>query len=166
MFGYSAEIVTRSTKNCRHIYDRNLERQDSPSILERSSEMFVTVDTPQLQFRLGRSRRKDPVTEIRQGKFLSSFEIDRIRFLIADAFISTFSESDGDQIEDPASLPATVVVPEVWPHVPVIAINRNPVFPRFIKLIELSNPILMDLIRRKIKLNQPYLGIFLKKTEE
>ncbi|XP_076249651.1 lon protease homolog, mitochondrial isoform X2 [Calliopsis andreniformis] len=76
------------------------------------------------------------------------------------------NESDGDQIEDPASLPATVVVPEVWPHVPVIAINRNPVFPRFIKLIELSNPILMDLIRRKVKLNQPYVGIFLKKTEE
>lgn len=33
-------------------------------------------------------------------------------------------------------LPATVAVPEVWPQVPVIAINRNPVFPRFIKLIE------------------------------
>ncbi|XP_076748659.1 lon protease homolog, mitochondrial isoform X2 [Xylocopa sonorina] len=71
-----------------------------------------------------------------------------------------------DDLGDPASLPATVVVPEVWPHVPVIAINRNPVFPRFIKLIELSNPILMDLIRRKVKLNQPYVGIFLKKTEE
>ncbi|CAK9804484.1 Lon protease homolog, mitochondrial [Anthophora plagiata] len=71
-----------------------------------------------------------------------------------------------DDLGDPASLPATVVVPEVWPHVPVIAINRNPVFPRFIKLIELNNPILMDLIRRKVKLNQPYVGIFLKKTEE
>ncbi|KAF7997487.1 hypothetical protein HCN44_006058 [Aphidius gifuensis] len=65
-----------------------------------------------------------------------------------------------------ATLPATVVVPEVWPHVPVIAINRNPVFPRFIKLIELSNPVLIDLIRRKVKLNQPYVGIFLKKSEE
>ncbi|XP_043261742.1 lon protease homolog, mitochondrial isoform X2 [Colletes gigas] len=76
------------------------------------------------------------------------------------------NENDGEQMEDPASLPATVVVPEVWPHLPVIAINRNPVFPRFIKLIELSNPILMDLVRRKVKLNQPYVGIFLKKTEE
>ncbi|KAK9308431.1 hypothetical protein QLX08_001596 [Tetragonisca angustula] len=76
------------------------------------------------------------------------------------------SNNNEDDIGDPASLPATVVVPEVWPHVPVIAINRNPVFPRFIKLIELSNPILIDLIRRKVKLNQPYVGIFLKKTEE
>lgn len=38
-----------------------------------------------------------------------------------------------------SQLPATVAVPEVWPQVPVIAINRNPVFPRFIKLIEVSS---------------------------
>lgn len=37
-------------------------------------------------------------------------------------------------------LPATVAVPEVWPHLPVIAISRNIVFPRFIKLIEVSLP--------------------------
>lgn len=36
------------------------------------------------------------------------------------------------------NLPATMVVPEIWPNVPVIAINRNPVFPRFIKIIEVS----------------------------
>lgn len=64
------------------------------------------------------------------------------------------------------SLPATVVVPEVWPHVPLIAINRNPVFPRFIKLIELTQPDLIDLIRKKVWLNQPYAGIFLKRSEE
>ena len=77
------------------------------------------------------------------------------------------SSGDGEQSDEyPTSLPATVVVPEVWPHVPVVAINRHPVFPRFIKLIELTNPILIDLIRRKVKLNQPYIGIFLKKNEE
>lgn len=34
------------------------------------------------------------------------------------------------------TLPATVAVPEVWPHLPVIATRRNPVFPRFMKIIE------------------------------
>ncbi|XP_060526434.1 lon protease homolog, mitochondrial isoform X2 [Cylas formicarius] len=63
-------------------------------------------------------------------------------------------------------LPAPVAVPEVWPHVPVVAISRNIVFPRFIKLIELTNPQLIELIRRKVKLNQPYCGIFLKKNAE
>jgi len=35
-------------------------------------------------------------------------------------------------------LPATMTVPDIWPSVPVIAINRNPVFPRFIKIIEVK----------------------------
>lgn len=34
------------------------------------------------------------------------------------------------------SLPAAVVVPENWPEVPLIPISRNPLFPRFIKLLE------------------------------
>ncbi|XP_025829342.1 lon protease homolog, mitochondrial-like [Agrilus planipennis] len=71
-----------------------------------------------------------------------------------------------DEYDAQPHLPATVAVPEVWPHLPVIAISRNIVFPRFIKLIEITNPQLMELIRRKVKLNQPYCGIFLKKNEE
>lgn len=52
-------------------------------------------------------------------------------------FLSTKGSEDG--VDEPNSqLPATVAVPEVWPHVPVIAINKNIVFPRFIKLIEVS----------------------------
>ncbi|GAB6032448.1 Lon protease mitochondrial [Chamberlinius hualienensis] len=63
-------------------------------------------------------------------------------------------------------LPATLVVPETWPFVPVIAINRNPVFPKFIKIVEVADKNLIDLIRRKVQLNQPYAGIFMKKTEQ
>ncbi|KAF6210676.1 hypothetical protein GE061_013783 [Apolygus lucorum] len=64
------------------------------------------------------------------------------------------------------TLPASVVVPEVWPQLPLIAINRNPVFPRFIKLVEVTDPDLVELIRRKVRLNQPYAGIFLKKNDD
>lgn len=102
-------------------------------------------------------------------------------FLSKRHFSAQKSGSDGE--DDPAkaapeahpeadeypvhqALPATVVVPEVWPHLPLIAVNRNPVFPRFIKLIEITDPVLIDLIRRKVKLNQPYAGIFLKKNDE
>lgn len=52
------------------------------------------------------------------------------------------------------TLPATMTVPEVWPTVPVIAINRNPVFPRFIKIIEVY-----------IKLYNSYLFIFLRHSK-
>ena len=58
-----------------------------------------------------------------------------------------------------------ITVPEIFPHVPIISINRNPVFPKFIKIIEISDPSLIALIRRKVKLNQPYAGVFMKKDE-
>lgn len=35
-----------------------------------------------------------------------------------------------------------------------------------IQNLQLTNPQLIELIRRKVKLNQPYCGIFLKKSEE
>lgn len=45
--------------------------------------------------------------------------------------------SPNDDYQPPSNhLPATVAVPEVWPHLPVIATRRNPVFPRFMKIIE------------------------------
>ncbi|XP_070498834.1 lon protease homolog, mitochondrial isoform X1 [Chironomus tepperi] len=64
------------------------------------------------------------------------------------------------------NLPTTVAIPEVWPYLPCIAVNRNPVFPRFMKILEFSDPTLMDLIRRKVRLNQPYVGIFLKRDDD
>lgn len=33
-------------------------------------------------------------------------------------------------------------------------------------ILQVSNPVLIDLIRRKVKLNQPYAGIFLKRNDE
>lgn len=59
-------------------------------------------------------------------------------------YFSTKQGEGNDQDQPPppeddgynTQLPATVAVPEVWPHLPVIAISRNIVFPRFIKLIE------------------------------
>lgn len=58
-----------------------------------------------------------------------------------------------------------MTVPDIWPLVPVIAVSRNPVFPKFIKIIEVSDPAIVDLIRRKVKLNQPFAGVFMKKFE-
>lgn len=60
---------------------------------------------------------------------------------------------------------SAVNVPEKWPILPVIAVNRNPVFPKFIKLLEISQPNLMEIIRRKVRLSQPYAGVFLKKDD-
>uniref|UniRef100_A0AAQ4NT87 Lon protease homolog, mitochondrial n=1 Tax=Gasterosteus aculeatus aculeatus TaxID=481459 RepID=A0AAQ4NT87_GASAC len=58
-----------------------------------------------------------------------------------------------------------MMVPEEFPNVPLIAVSRNPVFPRFIKIIEVKNKVLMELLRRKVRLAQPYAGVFLKKDD-
>ncbi|XP_016998097.2 lon protease homolog, mitochondrial isoform X2 [Drosophila takahashii] len=84
-----------------------------------------------------------------------------------DSDEDVMSEGHGPELmsdRDP-QLPATVAVPDVWPHVPLLAMRKNPLFPRFMKIVEVSNPIIMDLLRRKVKLNQPYVGVFLKKSD-
>ncbi|XP_071756244.1 lon protease homolog, mitochondrial [Centroberyx gerrardi] len=58
-----------------------------------------------------------------------------------------------------------MMVPEVFPNVPLVAVSRNPVFPRFIKIIEVKNKALMELLRRKVRLAQPYAGVFLKRDD-
>ncbi|CAG0900271.1 unnamed protein product [Darwinula stevensoni] len=75
------------------------------------------------------------------------------------------SGNGGDELPVMHSLPAAMTIPEVFPQVPLIAVNRNPVFPRFIKIIEVTNKALMDLLRRKVKLNQPYAGVFMKRED-
>lgn len=75
-------------------------------------------------------------------------------------------DEDPEALADQARLPAAVAIPEVWPQVPVIATRRNPVFPRFLKVLELADPVLMNILRRKVSLGQPYVGIFLKKNDD
>lgn len=65
-----------------------------------------------------------------------------------DANSSSSSDDDGGSSDsEPPIVPAyskpmgaltPMTVPEVWPIVPVIAVSRNPVFPKFIKIIEVS----------------------------
>jgi Lon-like ATP-dependent protease len=48
----------------------------------------------------------------------------------------------------------------------VIAISRHPVFPKFIKIIEVTDTHLMAILRRKVKLSQPYAGVFVKRDDD
>lgn len=60
---------------------------------------------------------------------------------------------------------APISIPEVFPDVPVLTMNRNPLFPRFVKMMEITDKALIALIRRKVKLAQPYAGAFLKRDD-
>lgn len=50
------------------------------------------------------------------------------------------AEGQGPELmaERDSQLPATLVVPDVWPHVPLLAMNKNPLFPRFMKIVEVT----------------------------
>lgn len=62
-------------------------------------------------------------------------------------------------------LPQSTIVPDFYPHVPVIATEKTLIFPRFTKTIEITDPQLLQIIRRQIVQHQPYAGIFLKRSE-
>ncbi|KAG7456552.1 hypothetical protein MATL_G00237040 [Megalops atlanticus] len=74
---------------------------------------------------------------------------------------------DGGAAHSPpqATALSPLLVPEVFPNVPLIAVNRTPVFPRFIKIIEVKNKQLVDILRKKVGMAQPYAGVFLKKDD-
>uniref|UniRef100_A0A4W3IJ61 Lon protease homolog, mitochondrial n=1 Tax=Callorhinchus milii TaxID=7868 RepID=A0A4W3IJ61_CALMI len=65
----------------------------------------------------------------------------------------------GDAIAPTMTALSPMIVPDVFPNVPLIAVTRNPVFPRFIKIIEVKNKKLIELLRRKVRLAQPYAGV-------
>ncbi|XP_052280606.1 lon protease homolog, mitochondrial-like isoform X2 [Dreissena polymorpha] len=138
--------------------------------------------------------RKDPTTNVYQNNLFARFHNGRIPFNETRVFYSSRaasadspgSDGDGDDKGDskpddtpteqegvevqtsvtyPMSALTTTTIPDYFPNIPVIAINRNPVFPRFVKLIEVNDKKLVDLIKRKVKLNLPYAGIFLKTND-
>ncbi|CAC5369701.1 PRSS15 [Mytilus coruscus] len=63
------------------------------------------------------------------------------------------------------TLLAPITVPDYFPNLPVLTINRNIVFPGFRKLITVTDKDLISLLVRKMELRQPYAGVFLKKDE-
>jgi len=65
----------------------------------------------------------------------------------------------------PTGALSAMSVPENFPNIPIIAVNRNPVYPRFVKMIEVKEPQLVELLRKKTSLSLPYAGVFVKKDD-
>ncbi|EYB85883.1 hypothetical protein Y032_0289g1510 [Ancylostoma ceylanicum] len=62
---------------------------------------------------------------------------------------------------------STINVPDVFPIVPLLAINRYPLFPGFIKKVDIvKDDALKQVIRNRIALKQPYVGVFVKQDDE
>eukprot|EP00092_Neocalanus_flemingeri_P005684 GFUD01006123.1.p2 GENE.GFUD01006123.1~~GFUD01006123.1.p2 ORF type:complete len:916 (+),score=274.37 GFUD01006123.1:51-2798(+) len=108
---------------------------------------------------------------VRPRPFLTSLpQLKYVAPSIASPKYFSSNPNDDEPLYDPEdggpSVPSTVTVPDEWPVVPIIAVNRHPVFPKFIKIIEVNDLKLIEIVRRKVKLNQPYAGIFVKKNDD
>lgn len=60
-------------------------------------------------------------------------------------------------------LPAIETIPEYYPKVPII-LTGYPLFPKFMKVFEVTEPGLMRLIKLKVNINQPYISVFTPKN--
>ncbi|EAT41940.1 AAEL006474-PA [Aedes aegypti] len=163
------QLVCRISRPTANVLARHVKQHSSFSALRFGSNAGVVG---------GRSERAlvDRARGMLAGNYWSNVPMRNalcsVQVLASRSYCAKRDPDDDETVPEPepvqfsSQLPATVAIPEVWPHLPVIATKRNPVFPRFMKILEVTNPMLIDLIRRKVKLNQPYAGIFLKKDDE
>lgn len=59
---------------------------------------------------------------------------------------------------------ATIQVPDELPFLPLVTIAKPPLYPRLFRIVEISDPRLIALIKRKKALNQPFIGLFMRKN--
>lgn len=62
-------------------------------------------------------------------------------------------------------VPSTNTVPDYFPRVPMIA-TSYPVFPKFMKVFEVTDPKLIKLLEWKLNIRQPYVGVFVRKNQD
>ncbi|KAL5241240.1 hypothetical protein ACI65C_008650 [Semiaphis heraclei] len=61
---------------------------------------------------------------------------------------------------------ATIQVPDELPFLPLVTIAKPPLYPRLFRIVEINDPRLIALIKRKKALNQPFIGLFMRKNSD
>ena len=70
------------------------------------------------------------------------------------------NELDELEAQSTTALPGVgPIIPEDVPILPIIA-STNPIFPKFIRIIEIQDKKMIDLIMKNVELKFPYAGIF------
>ncbi|KAL6730952.1 hypothetical protein Aduo_001869 [Ancylostoma duodenale] len=118
-----------------------------------------------------------PALRISRVSPLSAFRVTQTRLFSSSS--SGDGENPASPEDDAASLETAIVegsdisgmstinIPDVFPIVPLLAINRYPLFPGFIKKVDIvKDDALKQVIRNRIALKQPYVGVFVKQDDE
>ncbi|KAI3382755.1 hypothetical protein SNEBB_007741 [Seison nebaliae] len=75
------------------------------------------------------------------------------------------NEYDSNNNQKSMNSLSSMNIPEVFPRLPLIVIEKQPLFPKFVKVIETTEKSLIDLLKQKVKLNLPYAGVFLRRPK-
>lgn len=57
-------------------------------------------------------------------------------------------------------------IPETFAKVPVIAVDNAPIFPKFTKAIEITDPNLIEFVNKQLLANNAFFGVFLKRSRD
>lgn len=125
-----------SVQVTRTYFKRDVQRVISTCVLSNQSRL-IKRDPPSSGV-LSKDLMLVPLATSSVRNFCTQRPGDGDESPYLDSETSDLSDTSALDFPVTHSLPATMVVPEEWPHVPLIAINRTPVFPRFIKLLEVS----------------------------
>uniref|UniRef100_A0A0K0F8X5 Lon protease homolog, mitochondrial n=1 Tax=Strongyloides venezuelensis TaxID=75913 RepID=A0A0K0F8X5_STRVS len=138
---------------------RNSTKQYSTyNFLKTSQANYITQ-----QFRFSSSSKKNDDDDDNSDK--KSDNLPNNSGKVYDIGSSSQTEVSAPILDWGAPLKTTI--PDVWPDVPIIAINRYPLFPGFIKKVDIvKDEKLKELLRRKTALRHPYVGVFVKKDDE
>lgn len=184
-----SEAVRAKTKNATHL-TRTLcsacQSSDSPlgNSVNSSQKQRLLVSSSSSSF--SNSNRRSLVTasrhldSIRRHDGTFDHSVFSPSYRVSRRFFSDENDDSGFRPDTPVPPggmggggegPSTMAlspmtVPDYFPNIPLLAVSRNPVFPKFIKMIEVTNPALCNLLRRKVRLGHPYAGVFLRKDDD
>lgn len=133
---------------------------------DRFQSQFLTPTNRWNQSWRNYSAEKPPNNSASSG---GKFDDDGFDDIISDDEFKIYSEDEDDEelfLSDiKKNVPSTNTVPEIYPRVPLIA-TSFPVFPKFMKVFEVTDPKLIKLLEWKLAMGQPYAGVFVRKSKD
>ncbi|KAG4071002.1 hypothetical protein HA402_001439 [Bradysia odoriphaga] len=110
-----------------------------------------------------------PETYLRRSNQLATRSITRAAQCSSQwlaAFDSRFGPRSKKFFEQNQNKGVPRKIPETFAKVPVIAVENAPIFPKFTKLIEITDTNLIDFVNKQLAANNAFFGVFLKRSRD
>lgn len=160
-FSYSSRLSsTNLTSNQTEFHNR------ANSIITLGDNFHNKFVAPRIITGNWRNYSNQKPTNNSNGKPASSNNDDDPIFDDEEFEVYSSDEEDSMALFSKATknVPSVNTVPDYFPRVPFFT-TSYPIFPKFAKIFEITDPNLIKLIEWKLDLGQPYVGIFVAKKQ-